>query len=136
MFYLNPLIMAKQEHLDVGTGNNPAPLFGASAASPLGQRGVFSGYIWTKHTVDIHAQPVTRLVIANTTSLAQSALGYQQTPAATFHLTDEGASVSEPTISLPSPPSHVLELLGGETDILPPRVHLVALVFVHGFMHG
>lgn len=40
MFYLNPLIMAKQQHLDVGTGNNLAPLFLALAASPPGQRGI------------------------------------------------------------------------------------------------
>lgn len=43
VFYLNPLIMAKQEHLDVGSRNNLAPLFWALAASLLGQRGVSLG---------------------------------------------------------------------------------------------
>lgn len=117
-------------------GTISRPCLGPRRRRRWAKEAFFSGYIRTKHTVDIHAQPVTRLVFANAASLAQRALGYQQTPAATFHLTDAGASVSEPTISLPSPPSHGLELLGGETDILPPRVHLVALVFVHGFMHG
>lgn len=57
VFYLNPPIMAKQEHLDVGTRNNLAPLFWAFAVSPLGQRGVSRG-ISGENTRDAHSRPV------------------------------------------------------------------------------
>lgn len=59
VFYLNPLIMAKQEHLDVGTRNNLAPLFWAFAVlppPPPGQRGVSLGISGENTRTHAHAQ--------------------------------------------------------------------------------
>lgn len=111
VFYLNPPIMAKQEHLDVGTRNNLAPLFWAFAVSPLGQRGVSRGISGENTRTHTHAQwqhDGDQTHLRHATPLAQTALGYRQTPAATFHTMDEEPSVSAPTISLSSSLSHVL----------------------------